>query len=283
MIYGDCHRNSSIVAATSCAADVTAIYRYDEYGVPAATNASVSSGGRFGYTGQIWIPELGLWYYKARMYCPECGRFMQVDPVGYEGGQVNLYAYVGNDPIGLRDPSGKCGAILDNGVRAACEIARTNQIQAAADYISTADVSPGQLEQGYYSTFNELTGEISDYAGAEAGIGTTSDFDFTGPIGGDLTVSPSGQLMTDGIGTFEHLLVSSHSHPGELGEGGGMPDDISLEIDAANETLSPTDQNVLRAAPVVLKTPTGEIKVFSGACPVQEGGCPTTPSPPKPE
>ena len=115
----------TIVAATSCGANLTAIYRYDEYGVPAATNASVSSGGRFGYTGQIWIPELGLWYYKARMYCPECGRFLQVDPVAYDD-QVNLYAYVGNDPMNILDPTGEwgwvaVGAFINGAIQARAE------------------------------------------------------------------------------------------------------------------------------------------------------------------
>jgi RHS repeat-associated protein len=90
----------SIVAMSDAAGNASAINRYDEYGKPEAGNE-----GRFQYTGQTWLPEVGLYYYKARMYSPALGRFLQTDPIGVAGG-INLYAYVENDPVNYVDPLG---------------------------------------------------------------------------------------------------------------------------------------------------------------------------------
>jgi RHS repeat-associated protein len=59
------------------------------------------------YAGDRYDNETGLYYVNARYYNPNLGRFLQTDPIGLSGG-TNLYAYVGNDPMDMVDPTGLC-------------------------------------------------------------------------------------------------------------------------------------------------------------------------------
>jgi RHS repeat-associated protein len=78
---------------------------YSAFGeVVAETNPSVRF--LFGYTGAVFDIETGLGYHRARYLDHATGRWISEDPIGFAGGQSNLYVYVRNHPTSLVDPLG---------------------------------------------------------------------------------------------------------------------------------------------------------------------------------
>jgi RHS repeat-associated protein len=96
------HLGSTVGLANSSGAlsDVTS---YDSFGN--ATNRSFAT--RYQFTGREFDESTGLYYYRARWYDPQIGRFISEDPIKFKGG-INWFAYVKNNPVKFIDPLGLC-------------------------------------------------------------------------------------------------------------------------------------------------------------------------------
>lgn len=95
----------SIIARTDSSGNALGKYKYSPFGESLSGSLS---GTIFGFTGQRFDSETGLYHFKARYYDPVTGRFLQPDPIGYGDG-LNLYRYAGNSPMRTTDPTGTAG------------------------------------------------------------------------------------------------------------------------------------------------------------------------------
>jgi len=102
--YYDADGLGSVTSLSDNAGSLSNIYTYDSHG------KLISSGGTlvnpFQYAGREFDAETGLYYYRDRYYDATTGRFLSEDPLEFEGGDVDLYRYVANDPVMYIDPDG---------------------------------------------------------------------------------------------------------------------------------------------------------------------------------
>ena len=94
----------SVVALTGEHGHRVRDYRYSAFGVPTDHRGDAQP---YRYTGREWDKEIDLYYYRARYYHPQMGRFLGPDPIPLASGARSLYAYVGNNPVNFVDPTGQ--------------------------------------------------------------------------------------------------------------------------------------------------------------------------------
>ncbi len=100
------NRRGDTVALTDGSGNLTDAYSYDEYG--RVLNSTGTTANPFKFVGQYGVMDEGknLYFMRARHYDADAGRFISKDPIGFKGGDWNLYAYVGGNPVVGIDPEG---------------------------------------------------------------------------------------------------------------------------------------------------------------------------------
>ena len=95
----------SITSLSNASGTIVQRYDYNAFG-----NVTITTQGNiqqpYAFTGREYDTETGMYFYRARYYNPQVGRFVTKDPIGFAGGDVNLYGYVGGNPVNFVDPAG---------------------------------------------------------------------------------------------------------------------------------------------------------------------------------
>ncbi|MGA1870687.1 MAG: RHS repeat-associated core domain-containing protein [bacterium] len=168
-------------------------YTYDSFGN--IVNQAGILNNPYTYTGREFDSESGLYYYRARYYDPEIGRFLTQDPLGFAGGDMNLYVYVGNNPVNLIDPWGLL--LIFGGGQGSAGAGQGFSVSSGKWGNITWDKGP-KLEHGYY-----VAGETGSHMGMSGGVG------------GEL-----GIMFTSDWEVLKGLYMTHGGSGGILGKGG---------------------------------------------------------------
>jgi RHS repeat-associated protein len=182
-------------------------YTYEPFGK--ATAAGAADPNTLQFTGRE-NDGTGLQYNRARYYSPALQRFISQDPLGFGGGDVNTYAYTGNSPTNLTDPSGEFAFLIP---------------------MAIGCVSMAAFSIGWDLVSAKLTGRKLDVGGMlrDAGIACVTGAlgGFLGEIGGALVARIAGQVATKdasvGLSFTERQLQSQLAQHGDVWGIDGVP------------------------------------------------------------
>jgi RHS repeat-associated protein/uncharacterized repeat protein (TIGR01451 family) len=159
----------SVTEVTDATGNLVERYTYDVYGAPSFYDGADNplSGSAIGnpylFASRRYDSESRNYYYRARIYAPSIGRFLQMDPLGYVNG-MNLYAYVGSRPADLVDPSGQLAPIPG------CQLDRYFQehLKGYRKYLARTAARRAQQRYRNMDTYKDAMGDYQTQQAKEA-------------------------------------------------------------------------------------------------------------------
>jgi RHS repeat-associated protein len=235
----------SVTSLSNAAGSIANTYTYDSFGNLTASAGSLVNP--FRYTARESDSETGLYYYRARYYDSNAGRFLSEDPQDFSGSGPNFYSYVFNSPTNLLDPSGwkpgdKYLSLRCAGWNAVNDINPTSRHKSPAWPL-------GREHGGWlYKNSDGTYSYTSPVPGGPRGVSS-----------GDFTPIPGG---TSRAGAY-------HTHgafdPAVNGDGNPLPGTPGYDPQYdGNELFGPGDKSSLDGLkiPGFLGTPRGTIKEY---------------------
>jgi RHS repeat-associated protein len=240
----------STIALTGPIGNTLSLYTYDPFG---NTTMTGSSANPYQYTGRE-DDGTGLYYYRARYYNPEIGRFISEDPSGFSGGS-NSYIYAGNSPTNLRDPSGQNPMCVASGLA----VMSVHNIGIIGKTLSGRKID-------YYAGWSGLGHILTEDAAAflEGCIGGVA-LEAALPAAAVLPAAAYPTVVAAGVGAYEAAIPVI----------GRLPDTAAFANSPGYEVFNPTvwsaeanaawiQSNIAAGNPFYLASPITEANVFNG-------------------
>jgi RHS repeat-associated protein len=155
------------------------------------------------HSGMFWDSDSQLYYARARWYDPAAGRFIGEDPLGFEGGDLNVSRYANNDPVNFSDPTGlsKLGKFFHKAGDA------IGDVVSDAGNFSEKQWDNGNIQKGLLVAGTLASGGMLGFGLAAGTLGTAEIF--AGAMGVSSGLANSYEVFTGnriGDGTFTQVL-----------------------------------------------------------------------------
>jgi len=224
------HRGSVRALVNTATGDTVGPIDYDAYGRVRGAAPAILSYYGFSFAGGLLDPATGLVHLGARDYDPETGTWIEPDPIRFAGGDTNLYAYVGADPVNGVDPSGRTtlqvGVVIDVCFLGVCGSLSVGPVVGFDGTVAPLNISgsfgaatqPGSVD---LSVFGEYTNacSVDDLEGMEVFGGVGFGEEVTGAVDyfrGVGTSNPDNPYL----GQYEGLTYSGVR--AQVGVGAGL-------------------------------------------------------------